>query len=150
MAEEAGLVAFLFFGNVNRRKFVDCTEGNKLLIRRRWLIFLSILAQKFLQSVSKPLASFGSALEQWLDLLSRNRNIYLLFLDFTRGTSLFLRISYLANNHVSSRSCFQFFSLLCLSSETFFLFFFFGYSFIVKYFLRWKPLLSLCMLVFDL
>ncbi|KAL3526784.1 hypothetical protein ACH5RR_011440 [Cinchona calisaya] len=80
------LIRFLLISsNVDKTKFVDCPEGELLPFRRRWLIFLSIMAQKFLQLVAKPLASFGSALEQWLNLLARNRNIFVLFHNFIGG-----------------------------------------------------------------
>ncbi|BBH07801.1 alpha/beta-Hydrolases superfamily protein [Prunus dulcis] len=41
--------------------------------RRRWFIFLSILGQKFLQFVSKPLSELGSGIEVALNLIPSNR-----------------------------------------------------------------------------
>jgi hypothetical protein len=53
--------------------------------QRRWLIFVSILAQKFLQFVAKPLAGVGLVIEMWLNLLSSNRNFGVLLLNLIRG-----------------------------------------------------------------
>ncbi|CAL9026753.1 unnamed protein product [Prunus brigantina] len=68
-------------------------EGNKFLnmskvevnFRRRWFIFLSILGQKFLQFVSKPLSELGSGIEVALNLIPSNRNVFVLILNFLRG-----------------------------------------------------------------
>lgn len=81
------LIRILFSGNVERRKFVECpaAQGSDELFRQRWVIFLSILVQKLLKLVSKPLASFGTSFEYWLNLLSSNGNFFRLVFNFLRG-----------------------------------------------------------------
>ncbi|URE49831.1 MORN [Musa troglodytarum] len=41
--------------------------------RRRWAIFFSILLQKILMFIRKPMAWFGSAIEYWMNLVTENR-----------------------------------------------------------------------------
>lgn len=92
--EEVGLFDLyhiLFSSKLEEKKFVDCPEGTvteEINFRRRWLIFVSILAQKFLQLVSKPLSVVGSGIETCLNLVSVNRNIFVLTLNTFRGKSL--------------------------------------------------------------
>lgn len=95
--DEASLhdvVKILFSSDIGKRKFVDCPEGTRETFGRRWIIFVSILAQKLLQKVSKPLAGFGSAVEEWLNLLSSNGNIFRLVLNSITGicTNKFLSL----------------------------------------------------------
>ncbi|CAI0553632.1 unnamed protein product, partial [Linum tenue] len=66
------LISLLFSPNIGKRKFVDCKQTSEPSFRRRWLIFLSIVAHKLLQLVSKPLSFVGTCVESWLSLLSRN------------------------------------------------------------------------------
>ncbi|CAK9180977.1 unnamed protein product [Ilex paraguariensis] len=80
------LIRILFSNEIEKRKFVDCQKGTEEPFNRRWLIFVSVLSQKFLRSVSKPMAWFGSVAEHWLNLLSSNRNFGVLVLNFLRGT----------------------------------------------------------------
>ncbi|KAH6823396.1 alpha/beta-Hydrolases superfamily protein [Perilla frutescens var. hirtella] len=73
--EDAGfadVVKILFSGDISKRKFIDCSDGTHEPLGRRWIIFISILAQKFLQAAAKPLAGFGYGVEYWLNLLSAN------------------------------------------------------------------------------
>ncbi|CAK9177536.1 unnamed protein product, partial [Ilex paraguariensis] len=76
------LIWILFSNEIEKRKFVDCPKGTEEPFKRRWLIFVSILFQKFLRSVSKPMAWFGSVAEHWLNLLSSNWNFGVLVLNF--------------------------------------------------------------------
>ncbi|XP_028764077.1 uncharacterized protein LOC114722258 [Neltuma alba] len=80
------LIHILFFPNLHKTKFVDSPEATfNDGFRHRWLIFISIFAQKFLQSVAKPLASIGSFAEMWLNLVSSNHNLFQLLLNFLTG-----------------------------------------------------------------
>ncbi|URE49832.1 MORN [Musa troglodytarum] len=54
--------------------------------RRRWAIFFSILLQKILMFIRKPMAWFGSAIEYWMNLVTENRGFMsLLFNILTDG-----------------------------------------------------------------
>uniref|UniRef100_A0A2N9H0Q2 Fungal lipase-type domain-containing protein n=1 Tax=Fagus sylvatica TaxID=28930 RepID=A0A2N9H0Q2_FAGSY len=81
------LIHILFSSDIEKRKFVDCSEGTGTdeNFKRRWLIFVSILAQKFLLFVAKPLAFVGSVIEMWLNLVSINRSFFALFKNVLRG-----------------------------------------------------------------
>lgn len=80
------LVHILFSRDLEKRKFIDCPDGtSEESFKRRWLIFVSILVQKFLLSTAKPLAWFGSSIENWMNLVSCNRNAGRLFLNYLRG-----------------------------------------------------------------
>ncbi|KAK9948926.1 hypothetical protein M0R45_004479 [Rubus argutus] len=93
--EEVGLFDLyhiLFSSQLEEKKFVDCPEGTvteEINFRRRWLIFVSILAQKFLQLVSKPLSVVGSGIETCLNLVSVNRNIFVLTLNTFRDAIIY-------------------------------------------------------------
>ncbi|XP_059623897.1 triacylglycerol lipase OBL1-like [Cornus florida] len=81
------LIRILFFRDIEKRKFVNCPEGiHEEPFKFRWLVFVSILAQKALQFVSTPLAWFGNKLEMWLNLLSTNHGFLKLVWNFMRGT----------------------------------------------------------------
>ncbi|XP_057973892.1 triacylglycerol lipase OBL1-like [Malania oleifera] len=72
------------------RGFIDCSPEKKKLVLEdfwgRWLIFVSILAQKVLQLCKKPMAQIGSLLELWLNLLSSNGGtLPKLLLNILRG-----------------------------------------------------------------
>ncbi|XP_059457487.1 triacylglycerol lipase OBL1-like [Corylus avellana] len=79
------LIRILFSSDIENRDFVDTSEGKEESFRRRWLIFVSILAQKFLLFVAKPLEAIGSVIEMWLNLVICNRNIGVLLLNLIRG-----------------------------------------------------------------
>ncbi|XP_024978219.1 uncharacterized protein LOC112515562 [Cynara cardunculus var. scolymus] len=87
--EEVGvvdLVHMLRSNDIENRKFVDCPKGTtEDKFRRRWLISMSVLAQKILKSIAGPLAATGSAIEYWLNLVACNRNLGGLISNFVRG-----------------------------------------------------------------
>lgn len=100
--EEAGfwdIFSILFSGDIKKRTFIECPNGKREPLRtfiechngkweplsRRWIIFVSSMAIKFLQLVSKRLTSFGSALEYWLNLLSQNEGFFNLILNTFKG-----------------------------------------------------------------
>ncbi|KAK1589469.1 hypothetical protein Q3G72_034417 [Acer saccharum] len=80
------LFRILFSSDIEKRKFVDSSEGSteEYCFRRRWLMFISIIAQKFLLFVAKPLLWIGSGIEFMLNLLSVNRNLGVLLLNLLR------------------------------------------------------------------
>ena len=52
---------------------------------RRWLIFASVLAQKFLIWAKGPMAWMGSKVEIWLNLLSSNGGFFRLVINSIQG-----------------------------------------------------------------
>ncbi|PIN25223.1 putative lipase [Handroanthus impetiginosus] len=87
--EEASLLELgkiLFSRDIGKRKFVDCPdEVRREPLGRRWVIFISVLAMKLLKVVAKPMASFGSGVEYWLNLLSENGGFFRLILNSFTG-----------------------------------------------------------------
>lgn len=86
--EEVGLFdlfRILFYTDIEKRKFVDSSEREEKIFGRRWIMFISVVVQKFLLFVAKPLSLFGSALEFFLNLLSSNGDFAELLLNILRG-----------------------------------------------------------------
>ncbi|XP_031384580.1 uncharacterized protein LOC116198550 [Punica granatum] len=87
--EEVGLVdlfRLLFSASLEHRKFVDSSASIEQIFYRRWIIFMSIVVQKLLLSVAKPLAWVGSTIELWLNLVRINGgSVGSLLLNFIRG-----------------------------------------------------------------
>lgn len=52
---------------------------------RRWIIFISLLVQKMLLYLRKPMAITGSVVELWLNLLSSNGGFLALLLNLLKG-----------------------------------------------------------------
>ncbi|KAL8546310.1 hypothetical protein ACS0TY_006142 [Phlomoides rotata] len=71
----------LFSSNIGKRKFVDCPEGTRESFAFRWIIFVSIIAQKVLQAFAKPLAFLGAVTEFCLNLVSLNGGFFSLLLN---------------------------------------------------------------------
>ncbi|XP_047325178.1 triacylglycerol lipase OBL1-like [Impatiens glandulifera] len=66
--------------------FIDVQETKNLNgLRRRWLIFVSLLVQKILIKIKNPMALVGTLLETWLNLLSINGGLLYLLLNFITG-----------------------------------------------------------------
>lgn len=84
------LINILFSTDIEKTKFVDSPEAKEESFERRWLIFISVVAQKSLQFFSKPMAFVGSRIEIWLNLLSSNRGFGRLLLNVLRGCCLLL------------------------------------------------------------
>ncbi|KAL3646291.1 hypothetical protein CASFOL_011471 [Castilleja foliolosa] len=81
------LFKILFSSNIGKRKFVDCPADGAIepLFWRRWIIFVSVLVQKLLKIVSKPMSNFGSGVEHWLNFLSGNAGFFGLILNSLKG-----------------------------------------------------------------
>ncbi|KAK1383276.1 Fungal lipase-like domain containing protein [Heracleum sosnowskyi] len=76
----------LFSKDLKNRTFIDCSEGTREeSCRRRWIIFASIVAQKLLFLLAKPLALLGSKVEYWLNLVSSNGGFFALVLNYLQG-----------------------------------------------------------------
>ncbi|OVA15828.1 Lipase [Macleaya cordata] len=80
------LFGLLFSCNVEQNKYVDCTEGLKVMgLRRRWILVISILAQKILLFFATPLAWIGLVFETLLNLVLDDSNLATLLLNLLRG-----------------------------------------------------------------
>ncbi|XP_009771493.1 triacylglycerol lipase OBL1-like isoform X1 [Nicotiana sylvestris] len=82
------LIRILFSSKIlGQKNFVDCPdqEMTKVSFPQRWIIFISILTQKILQSTANPLAGFGNAIEHWLNLLNVNGGFFRLVFNALRG-----------------------------------------------------------------
>lgn len=80
------LIRILFHSDIEKRKFVECpNKEQEESFKYRWLIFVSILVQKILKLVERPLSWFGNMVEMWLNLLACNRNFGVLLLNVLRG-----------------------------------------------------------------
>ncbi|RVX00050.1 hypothetical protein CK203_024738 [Vitis vinifera] len=79
------LVRVLCCSEWEKRGFIECTEEKELMRERRWIIFISLLVQKMLLYLRKPLAITGSVVELWLNLLSSNGGFLALLLNLLKG-----------------------------------------------------------------
>ncbi|GMP44055.1 hypothetical protein CsSME_00013159 [Camellia sinensis var. sinensis] len=83
------LVRILFSSDIeNLRRFVETPKLAHHLrdSEPRWLIFISILAQKLLLYFKNPMARTGNVLELWLNLLSSNGGFCMLLLNLLKGS----------------------------------------------------------------
>ncbi|KAJ0024235.1 hypothetical protein Pint_08762 [Pistacia integerrima] len=80
------LILLLFSSEFKRQRFVDCPERhNYRSFGYRWLIFISVIAQKVLFSLRKPMATVGYVLELWINLLSSNGGFFMLLINGLKG-----------------------------------------------------------------
>ncbi|XP_027348593.1 uncharacterized protein LOC113860130 [Abrus precatorius] len=89
-AEDASffdLLRILFYPNLPKRKFVETHAEDSFdeSFGHRWLIFISILAQKLLLLVAKPLAFFGNCVELLMNFVAFNGCGLRLVLNFLKG-----------------------------------------------------------------
>ncbi|RRT39407.1 hypothetical protein B296_00040040 [Ensete ventricosum] len=56
--------------------------------KRRFAVFISILLQKMLMFIRKPMAWFGSAIEYWLNLVAENHGFISLVFNILTGPSI--------------------------------------------------------------
>ncbi|KAK9231214.1 hypothetical protein WN943_021446 [Citrus x changshan-huyou] len=64
------LFSILCNRDFGHKKMVEFPVGKEENLRRRWLIFISLLGQKVLQIMAKPMLWFGSVFEMGLNILS--------------------------------------------------------------------------------
>ncbi|KAF5201160.1 alpha/beta-Hydrolases superfamily protein [Thalictrum thalictroides] len=75
------LVKLLFSRKTDENSFTDCPTGTHVNeFRRRRLIFISVVAQKMLLSMTKPMAWIGVVFEMWL-----NCSLSVLLLNLLKG-----------------------------------------------------------------
>ncbi|KAJ4834665.1 hypothetical protein Tsubulata_034497 [Turnera subulata] len=76
----------LFSSDIKKRKFVDCSvEQRRQDFSHRWIICISILAQRLLIMFKKPIGLLGEATEMWLNLLSSNGGFFGLLANILTG-----------------------------------------------------------------
>ncbi|VAI61482.1 unnamed protein product [Triticum turgidum subsp. durum] len=67
------LVHLLWSPNVAENDAVDCPAGTEIgSARRRWAVFVSLVAQMLLLWAKRPVALLGRAAEYWMNLLNEN------------------------------------------------------------------------------
>ena len=76
----------LYTGDIDKNSAVHCPERtpniNKL--RRRWILFVSLFLQIILLKLKKPMATFGRAVEKWMNLYYANGDsIFVLTRNFS-------------------------------------------------------------------
>ncbi|XP_057449526.1 triacylglycerol lipase OBL1-like [Lotus japonicus] len=80
----------LFSRNIGHRKFVESHDDEvKGSLRYRILIFVSVLLQKFLLHIAKPLANFGSFMELVINLLVLNGGLAMTIINLLTGHLIF-------------------------------------------------------------
>ncbi|TKY70578.1 Lipase protein [Spatholobus suberectus] len=81
------LLHVLLSRNLGNRKFVDCHAGGAVeeSFRHRWLIFVSVVLQKLLVLIAKPLAFFGNCVELLVNLLVLNGGFFRIVINFLTG-----------------------------------------------------------------
>lgn len=85
-ASAVDLGRLLFSSNLNNRGFIECPrEIEAREFRQRWLLFISIVAQKVLVASRNSLKNVGDTLELWLNLLSSNGGLIRLLFKFLIG-----------------------------------------------------------------
>ncbi|KAG4962468.1 hypothetical protein JHK82_039157 [Glycine max] len=85
-ASAVDLGRLLFSSNLNNRGFIECPrEIEAREFRQRWLLFISIVAQKVLVASRNSLKNVGDTLELWLNLLSSNGGLIRLLFKFLTG-----------------------------------------------------------------
>ncbi|KAL9999087.1 putative triacylglycerol lipase [Helianthus debilis subsp. tardiflorus] len=80
------LIKLLFSKNIGNRKFIDCPEGTtEESFSQRFVIFVSIVAQKLLHLVYKPLNWVGSAVEFMPNFMDVNGGFFKLLGNIVTG-----------------------------------------------------------------
>lgn len=87
------LLYLLFSSDLENRKFVDTSvtefENDLCEFRARWIIFVSIVAQKLMIMLRKPLSFLGYALGFWLNLPSSNGGFFKILINLVQGYIFF-------------------------------------------------------------
>lgn len=65
--------------------FIKSVEAKEEIAEQRGVVFVSILAQKLLQYIKKPLSLLGSGLEMSLNILCNTTNSQIFFNNLLRG-----------------------------------------------------------------
>jgi hypothetical protein len=83
-----GLIHLLYTGDIKDNGAVHCPEKTPNIneLRRRWLLFVSLLVQMILLKLKKPMAKLGWAAEKWMNLYYANGDsIVVLTRNFLSG-----------------------------------------------------------------
>lgn len=65
--------------------FIKSVEAKEDIAERRGVVFVSMLAQKLLQYIDKPLSLLGSGVEMSLNILCNTTNFQIFFKNLFRG-----------------------------------------------------------------
>ncbi|XP_031498284.1 triacylglycerol lipase OBL1-like [Nymphaea colorata] len=79
------LFSLLFFKQICRLRFVECSDGTTLEFPDRWVLFVSIVAQKIFLLFKRPMAWTGSMLGFALNLLPENGGLLGFLRNLLRG-----------------------------------------------------------------
>ncbi|PWA87121.1 triacylglycerol lipase-like 1 [Artemisia annua] len=80
------LIKLLFSKNIGNRSFIDCPDGTvEESFSQRFVIFISIVAQKVLHLVDKPLGWVGSAIEFMPNFTDANGGFFKLLGNVVTG-----------------------------------------------------------------
>ena len=79
------LFCVLFSSDLRKRKFIDSSYAKLESFWYRLLLFLSATLQKFLLTISTPMAALGSTLEDLLNLLTSNGGLFGLVKNIMKG-----------------------------------------------------------------
>ncbi|XP_078157464.1 triacylglycerol lipase OBL1-like [Carex rostrata] len=83
-----GLIDLLYTGDIDKNSAVHCPEKTHNInqLRRRWILFVSLFLQMILLKLRKPMATFGWAVEKWMNLYYANGDsIFVLIRNFLSG-----------------------------------------------------------------
>ncbi|XP_058221076.1 triacylglycerol lipase OBL1-like [Rhododendron vialii] len=80
-------VLFSSHKSLSTKKFVETSDANHLKgLELRWIVFISLLVQKLLLYLTKPVARTGYVIEMGLNLLSSNGGFCRLLLNTLKGS----------------------------------------------------------------
>lgn len=98
-ATVSDLIHLLFSSDIGNRKFIHSSEerleDDLSRFRRRWIIFVSIVIQKLMILLKKPLYFLGFSLAFWLNLLSSNGGFLMILPNLFQGKIFFKEFSFL-------------------------------------------------------
>lgn len=83
-----GLIDLLYTGDIDKNSAVHCPKKTHNInqLRRRWILFVSLFLQMILLKLRKPMATFGWAVEKWMNLYYANGDsIFVLIRNFLSG-----------------------------------------------------------------
>jgi hypothetical protein len=85
------LVHLLWSPKVAENAVEDCPAGTEIAeARRRWAVFVSLVAQMLLLWAKRPVALLGRAAEYWMNLLNENGgSVFMLVANALHGTYMF-------------------------------------------------------------
>ncbi|XP_050363689.1 triacylglycerol lipase OBL1-like [Argentina anserina] len=77
------IIRSLFSSDLENERFIESSEEGKL--ERKWIILVSVIVQWVFLYIRVPLAKIGDVLQKWLNLISINGGLLMLFLNWLRG-----------------------------------------------------------------